>query len=117
MAIASGVSVANIYCNQPILKDIASSFQVSEGEVGSISVLSQVGYGLGLFFLIPLGDQINKKKLILCLRNRSGGRGAIVKNSHQNLINWVSWKNSPQIICNRYPQKIGRKLQRASKSW
>lgn len=42
--------------------------------------------------------------------NRSGGRGAIVKNSHQNLINWVSCKNSPQIICNRYPQKIGRKL-------
>jgi MFS family permease len=30
-------------------------------------VLTQVGYGLGLFFLIPLGDKINKKKLILCL--------------------------------------------------
>jgi predicted MFS family arabinose efflux permease len=67
MAIASGVSVANIYYNQPILKDIASSFQVSEGEAGSISVLSQVGYGIGLFFLIPLGDKINKKTLILCL--------------------------------------------------
>lgn len=52
MAIVSGVCVANIYYNQPILKDIASSFQVGEGEVGSISVLSQVGYGFGLFFLI-----------------------------------------------------------------
>ncbi|MBD2511799.1 MFS transporter [Nostoc muscorum FACHB-395] len=67
MAIASGVCVANIYYNQPILKDIASSFQVGEGEVGSISVLSQVGYGFGLFFLIPLGDKINKKKLIISL--------------------------------------------------
>ncbi|MFN6463748.1 MAG: MFS transporter [Nostoc sp. DedVER02] len=67
MAIASGVCVANIYYNQPILKDIASSFRVSEGEAGSISVLSQVGYGFGLFFLIPLGDKINKKKLILSL--------------------------------------------------
>jgi predicted MFS family arabinose efflux permease len=67
MAIASGVCVANVYYNQPILKDIASSFGVSEGEAGSISVLTQVGYGLGLFFLIPLGDKINKKKLILCL--------------------------------------------------
>ncbi|MBN3944200.1 MFS transporter [Nostoc sp. NMS9] len=67
MAIASGVCVANVYYNQPILKDIASSFRVSEGEAGSISVLTQVGYGLGLFFLIPLGDKINKKKLILCL--------------------------------------------------
>ncbi|MEH2084796.1 MAG: MFS transporter [Nostoc sp.] len=67
MAIASGMCVANIYYNQPILKDIAFSFQVSEGEVGSISVLSQVGYGFGLFFLIPLGDKINKKKLIISL--------------------------------------------------
>ncbi|MBN3885099.1 MAG: MFS transporter [Nostoc sp. JL34] len=67
MAIAAGVCVANVYYNQPILKDIASSFGVSEGEAGSISVLTQVGYGLGLFFLIPLGDKINKKKLILCL--------------------------------------------------
>lgn len=67
MAIAAGVCVANVYYNQPILKDIASSFRVTEGEAGSISVLTQVGYGLGLFFLIPLGDKINKKKLILCL--------------------------------------------------
>ncbi|MDZ7993054.1 MAG: hypothetical protein RM022_023210 [Nostoc sp. EfeVER01] len=50
MAIASGVCVANVYYNQPILKDIASSFRVSEGEAGSISVLTQVGYGFGLFF-------------------------------------------------------------------
>ncbi|MEH2172240.1 MFS transporter [Nostoc sp.] len=67
MAIASGVCVANVYYNQPILKDIASSFQVSESEAGSISVLSQVGYGFGLFFLIPLGDKINKKTLIISL--------------------------------------------------
>ncbi|WP_392533366.1 MFS transporter [Nostoc sp. C117] len=67
MAIAAGVCVANVYYNQPILQDIASSFRVSESEAGSISVLTQVGYGLGLFFLIPLGDKINKKKLILCL--------------------------------------------------
>ncbi|MBN3879206.1 MULTISPECIES: MFS transporter [unclassified Nostoc] len=67
MAIASGVCVANVYYNQPILKEIASSFQVGEGEAGSISVLSQIGYGFGLFFLIPLGDKINKKTLILSL--------------------------------------------------
>ncbi|MBC1276174.1 MFS transporter [Nostoc sp. UCD121] len=67
MAIASGVCVANVYYNQPILQDIASSFRVTEGEAGSISVLTQVGYGLGIFFLIPLGDKINKKKLILSL--------------------------------------------------
>ncbi|HEY4789538.1 MAG TPA: MFS transporter, partial [Bacteroidales bacterium] len=67
MSVAAGVSVANIYYNQPILKDIAESFNVTEGKVGTISMLSQIGYGLGLFFLVPLGDKINKKNLILTL--------------------------------------------------
>jgi predicted MFS family arabinose efflux permease len=67
MAIAAGVSVANIYYNQPILKEIASSFHVTENQAGTISMLTQIGYGLGLFFIIPLGDKINKKNLILTL--------------------------------------------------
>jgi len=67
MAIAAGASVANIYYNQPILKEIASTFDVTENKAGTISVLSQVGYGLGLFFITPLGDKINKKNLILTL--------------------------------------------------
>ena len=67
MAFAAGASVANIYYNQPILKDIASTFNVTESKAGIISMLSQIGYGLGLFFIIPLGDKINKKNLILSL--------------------------------------------------
>jgi predicted MFS family arabinose efflux permease len=67
MAVAAGASVANIYYNQPILKDIATTFHVNESKAGSISMLSQIGYGLGLFFLIPLGDKTDKKKLILLL--------------------------------------------------
>jgi len=67
MAVAAGASVANIYYNQPILKDIATTFNVNESKAGSISMLSQIGYGIGLFFLIPLGDKTDKKKLILLL--------------------------------------------------
>jgi predicted MFS family arabinose efflux permease len=67
MSVAAGASVANIYYNQPILKDIASTFRVTENEAGIISMLSQIGYGLGLFFITPLGDKINKKNLILAL--------------------------------------------------
>jgi len=67
MAIAAGASVANIYYNQPILKDISSTFNVTESKAGTISLLSQIGYGIGLFFIIPLGDKINKKNLILGL--------------------------------------------------
>jgi predicted MFS family arabinose efflux permease len=67
MAAAAGASVANIYYNQPILKDIAAAFNTNETQVGAISVLAQSGYGLGLFFVIPLGDKVNRKRLILLL--------------------------------------------------
>jgi len=67
MAFAAGASVANIYYNQPILKDISLTFDVTESKAGTISMLSQIGYGLGLFFIIPLGDKISKKNIILIL--------------------------------------------------
>jgi len=68
MAITAGVCVANIYYNQPILKDIAASFNISETKAGLIPVLTQAGYGLGLFFITPLGDKIPRKKLIFMLQ-------------------------------------------------
>ncbi|HEY4150622.1 MAG TPA: MFS transporter [Chitinophagaceae bacterium] len=67
MSVVAGISVANIYYNQPILKEIALSCGVSESNAGIVSVLSQAGYGLGLFFITPLGDKMNRKKLILWL--------------------------------------------------
>lgn len=67
MAISAGVIVANIYYNQPILKEIGDSVHSGESEIGRISMLSQFGYGLGMFFLLPLGDKLDRKKLILTL--------------------------------------------------
>jgi predicted MFS family arabinose efflux permease len=67
MAIAAGASVANIYYNQPILREIAISLDVNDGKAGMISMLTQIGYGLGLFFITPLGDKISRKRLIIIL--------------------------------------------------
>jgi hypothetical protein len=52
IAVSAGVMVANIYYNQPILKEIGLSINASEAEVGKIAMLSQLGYGLGMFFLL-----------------------------------------------------------------
>ena len=68
MAASAGIAVANIYYNQPILKDIAAEFGATEAQAGMVSMLSQIGYGLGLFFITPLGDKINKKSLIISLQ-------------------------------------------------
>jgi predicted MFS family arabinose efflux permease len=68
MAVSAGICVANIYYNQPILKDIAVSLGVSESRTGWVAVLTQCGYGLGLFFIVPLGDKFHRKRLILLLQ-------------------------------------------------
>ncbi|RXJ86504.1 MFS transporter [Arcobacter sp. CECT 8985] len=67
MSATAGISVANIYYNQPILSDIAEDLNISHLAVGNLPTFSQIGYGLGLFFVSPLGDKMNRKKLIIIL--------------------------------------------------
>ncbi|ACU63528.1 MFS transporter [Chitinophaga pinensis] len=67
MAISGGVMIANIYYNQPILKEIGASINTSEAAIGRIAMLSQLGFGLGMFFLLPLGDKLKRKRLIIFL--------------------------------------------------
>lgn len=68
MATTAGIAVANVYYSQPILNAIAAHFHINTDQAANISVLSQIGYGLGLFFLTPLGDMMDRKKLILYLQ-------------------------------------------------
>ncbi len=68
MAATAGIAVANVYYSQPILQAIAQHFDITTEKAGSISVLSQIGYGIGLFLLTPVGDMIERKKLILYLQ-------------------------------------------------
>ncbi len=63
LALACGLSVANIYYAQPVLAALARSFHVSEGSVTFVVTLSQVGYVLGLLFVLPLGDLIQVRRL------------------------------------------------------
>ena len=64
MAIAAGVSVANLYYAQPLLNTLATDFKVSEGIAGTIITMTQLGYALGLVLLVPLGDLIERRRLI-----------------------------------------------------
>lgn len=67
MSLATGVNVANIYYNQPILNNIADDLKISHLAVGNLPTLCQAGYGIGLLLVSPLGDKIDKKKLIIIL--------------------------------------------------
>ena len=65
MAFACGASAANIYYNQPLLGNFAEQFQATAVQVGWIAFAAQAGYGLGLLFFLPLGDRLERRRLVL----------------------------------------------------
>lgn len=65
MTLSTGFIVANIYYNQPLLHLIGTEFKVTETAVSKIAMLTQLGYAFGLFILVPLGDKLARKKLVL----------------------------------------------------
>ncbi|SFL74093.1 Predicted arabinose efflux permease, MFS family [Paenibacillus sp. 1_12] len=67
MAVACGLSVANLYYNQPLLADIGRTFHATAREVGSVSMLTQIGYAIGMFLFVPLGDMKERRGLIVMI--------------------------------------------------
>lgn len=63
-AIAGGAAVGNLYWAQPLLKNIADSLGVSAASAGLLVTVTQVGYALGVFLVVPLGDTVNRRRLI-----------------------------------------------------
>jgi predicted MFS family arabinose efflux permease len=64
-ALASGLAVANAYFAHPLLDVMADDLQLSRATAGLIVGATQLGYGLGLVLLVPLGDLIDRRKLII----------------------------------------------------
>jgi predicted MFS family arabinose efflux permease len=64
-AIACGASVANIYFAHPLLDEIAGDLSVDQARIGIVVTMTQVGYGLGLLLIVPLGDLIDRRRLVV----------------------------------------------------
>ena len=64
MAVTSAAAAANLYYNQPLLAVIAQSFHASAHQVGFIPMLTQLGYAVGLLLFVPLGDLVERRRLI-----------------------------------------------------
>ena len=64
-AVASGLAVASVYYAQPLLDAIAHEFGWRAATVGAVVTWTQVGYGVGLLMLVPLGDRVDRRWLII----------------------------------------------------
>ncbi len=71
LSTAGGLIVANMYYAQPLAGLIGPALGLSPGAAGLIVTLTQLGYGLGLLLIVPLGDLVENRGLILLL----GGAG------------------------------------------
>ncbi|CAM4052619.1 Major facilitator superfamily (MFS) profile domain-containing protein [Bordetella tumulicola] len=63
-ATASGLSVANVYYAQPLLDALALEFRISHAAVGGVVTATQLGCALALLLLVPLGDLIERRRLM-----------------------------------------------------
>lgn len=64
-ACAAGLSVANVYYAQPLLDALADDFGISRSAAGGVVSATQAGCALALLFLVPLGDQWERRRLML----------------------------------------------------
>ena len=64
-SVTCALAVANVYFAQPLLDSMAQSLGVESSMIGVVVTATQVGYALGLLFIVPLGDLVNRKRLIL----------------------------------------------------
>src|SRR5262245_30206530 len=65
LAAACGVSVANVYYAQPLLHRIGADLGVPAAGLGLVTAVTQLGYLLGLVLIVPLGDMVSRRRLIV----------------------------------------------------
>ncbi|CFU85590.1 MFS transporter [Yersinia pseudotuberculosis] len=84
MSVATGLAVASNYYAQPLLETIATNFNLSVNQAGFIVTAAQLGYAVGLMFLVPLGDMFERRGLIVGMTLLAAGDMLITAMS-QNL--------------------------------
>ena len=67
MAFATGSIVANLYYLQPLLHKVSQSFSVGSAAASSLITFTQVGYAVGLALVVPLGDLIARRRLVVAI--------------------------------------------------
>lgn len=81
LAAAAGIIVANLYYAQPLVGPIGAALGMPPGAAGLIVTLTQIGYCLGLLFIVPLGDLFENRRLIVSGLVATGAALALAANA------------------------------------
>ncbi|WP_243636078.1 MFS transporter [Hymenobacter edaphi] len=68
MSVTCALVVANIYYNQPLLGEIGRTFGKTESQASLVATVTQLGYTLCMLLIVPLGDKLERKGLILLMQ-------------------------------------------------
>lgn len=102
MAVIAGLTVANCYYNQPLLEMIRHDMGVSQHEANLITVVTQIGYALGLCFLIPMGDLYSRRRIIVINMSVAAVMAVFIAFSQRV---WIVWGASLLLgACSVIPQ-------------
>lgn len=102
MAVIAGLTVANCYYNQPLLEMIRHDMGVSQHEANLITVVTQIGYALGLCFLIPMGDLYSRHRIIVINMSVAAVMAVIIAFAQRV---WIVWGASLLLgACSVIPQ-------------
>lgn len=102
MAVIAGLTVANCYYNQPLLEMIRHDMGVSQHAANLITVVTQIGYALGLCFLIPMGDLYSRRRIIVINMSVAAVMAVIIAFAQRV---WIVWGASLLLgACSVIPQ-------------
>lgn len=90
MAVLAGVTVANLYYNQPLLEMMRADLGSTDGEANLITVITQAGYAAGLFLLVPTGDMFSRRRIILVTTGAAAAMAAVIAAAPTVGVVWVA---------------------------
>jgi predicted MFS family arabinose efflux permease len=77
-AVATGLCAANLYYAQPLLERLSEEFTVGSGTASAVVTVSQVGFALTLLLVVPLGDAIDRWRLVVGLTATTAAAAVVI---------------------------------------
>lgn len=90
MAVVGGLTVANLYYNQPLLEKMRMSLCISEVQANLITVMTQIGYALGLVFIVPMADIWSRRRIIMTNMSIAVVMATVIATAGRVEVVWVA---------------------------